>query len=42
MGVPAVTGVSDLEIDVAAGEVRNGDVTLHAGDRIAIDGTTGR
>jgi pyruvate, orthophosphate dikinase len=41
MGVPAVTGVSDLEIDVAAGEVRNGEVTLHAGDRIAIDGTTG-
>ena len=41
MGVPAVTGVSDLEIDVAAGEVRNGELTLHAGDRIAIDGTTG-
>ena len=41
MGVPAVTGASDLEIDVAAGEVRVDGTTLHAGDRLAIDGTTG-
>ena len=41
MGVPAVTGASDLEIDTAAGEVRVDGTTLHAGDRLAIDGTTG-
>jgi pyruvate,orthophosphate dikinase len=41
MGVPAVTGASDLEIDPAAGEVRVDGTTLHAGDRLAIDGTTG-
>jgi pyruvate,orthophosphate dikinase len=41
MGVPAVTGAG-LEIDLEAGEVRMKDTTLKAGDRIAIDGTTGR
>jgi pyruvate,orthophosphate dikinase len=41
MGVPAVTGASDLEIDTSAGEVRVNGQTLHAGDRLAIDGTTG-
>src|SRR4051794_31326864 len=41
MGVPAVTGAG-LEIDLDAGEVRMGETTLKAGDRIAIDGTTGR
>jgi pyruvate,orthophosphate dikinase len=41
MGVPAVTGASDLEIDTSAGEVRVNGRTLHAGDRLAIDGTTG-
>src|SRR3954463_5809513 len=41
MGVPAVTGAG-LEIDLEAGEVRVKDTTLKAGDRIAIDGTTGR
>jgi pyruvate,orthophosphate dikinase len=41
MGVPAVTGASDLEIDPSAGEVRVNGKTLHAGDRLAIDGTTG-
>jgi pyruvate,orthophosphate dikinase len=40
MGVPAVTGAG-LEIDLDAGEVRVKDTTLNAGDRIAIDGTTG-
>jgi phosphohistidine swiveling domain-containing protein len=35
MGVPAVTGASDLEIDVSAGEVRIDATTLHAGDRLA-------
>ena len=41
MGVPAVTGAATLEIDTAAGEVRVDGRTLHAGDRLAIDGTTG-
>src|SRR3954451_24872304 len=41
MGVPAVTGAG-LEIDLDAGEVRVDGTTLKAGDRIAIDGTTGR
>jgi pyruvate,orthophosphate dikinase len=42
MGVPAVTGAGELEIDVAAGEVRlDGRVVLREGDLVAIDGTTG-
>jgi pyruvate, orthophosphate dikinase len=41
MGVPAVTGVSRLDIDVDARLIRVGDVTLHAGDKLAIDGTSG-
>jgi pyruvate,orthophosphate dikinase len=42
MGRPAVTGASDLEIDLSVREVRSGGTVLHEGDRIAIDGTTGR
>jgi pyruvate,orthophosphate dikinase len=41
MGVPAVTGASELEIDVDARQVRVGEVTLRAGDKLAIDGTSG-
>jgi pyruvate,orthophosphate dikinase len=42
MGVPAVTGAGDLEIDVREGEVRlDGEVVLREGDLVAIDGTTG-
>jgi pyruvate,orthophosphate dikinase len=41
MGVPAVTGASAVEIDVDAGEIRVDGNVLHAGDRLAIDGTTG-
>jgi pyruvate,orthophosphate dikinase len=41
MGVPAVTGAGDLQIDLQEGTVSVGDVVLHAGDHIAIDGTTG-
>ena len=41
MGRPAVTGAAALEIDLHAGEVRIGERVLHAGDLIAIDGTTG-
>jgi pyruvate, orthophosphate dikinase len=41
MGRPAVTGASDVEIDLAAGTVRIGSRELAAGDRIAIDGSHG-
>jgi len=41
MGKPAVSGASELEIDLSAGEVRVNGTVLHAGDRIAIDGTAG-
>ena len=41
MGRPAVTGVADLHIDPHVGEVRINDTVLHAGDRIAIDGSRG-
>ena len=41
MGVPAVTGASSLEIDVARGIVRVDGTELAAGDLIAIDGSTG-
>ena len=41
MGRPCIAGASDLHIDVDAGTVSvNGEV-LHAGDLIAINGTTG-
>src|SRR4051794_35172210 len=41
MGKPAVTGAARLEIDIAAGTVRAGDVVLNGGDVIAIDGSQG-
>jgi pyruvate,orthophosphate dikinase len=41
MGRPAVTGAADLDVDVHAGEVRVGELVLHRGDFIAIDGSTG-
>jgi pyruvate, orthophosphate dikinase len=41
MGRPAVTGAADLDIDLKLGEVRIGDLVLHGGDFIAIDGTNG-
>jgi pyruvate,orthophosphate dikinase len=42
MGVPAVTGASDLEIDVHAREMRlDGRAVLREGDVVTIDGTTG-
>jgi pyruvate,orthophosphate dikinase len=41
MGRPCVSGASSLEIDLGAGQVRVGETVLHAGDRIAIDGSTG-
>jgi pyruvate,orthophosphate dikinase len=42
MGVPAVTGAGDLEIDVHAREVRlDGRAVFREGDVVTIDGTTG-
>jgi pyruvate,orthophosphate dikinase len=41
MGVPAVTGAGDLQIDLQEGTVTVDDTVLQAGDHIAIDGTTG-
>jgi pyruvate, orthophosphate dikinase len=41
MGKPCVTGAARLEIDLEAREVRSGDVVLHGGDVIAIDGSQG-
>jgi len=41
MGRPAVTGAAAVDIDLHACQVRIGERVLHAGDRIAIDGTAG-
>jgi pyruvate, orthophosphate dikinase len=41
MGRPCVCGAAELEIDLAAREVRVGERTLAEGELIAIDGTTG-
>jgi pyruvate,orthophosphate dikinase len=41
MGRPAVTGASDVEIDIAAGTVRIGARMLSRGDPLAIDGSHG-
>src|SRR5436305_939532 len=41
MGRACVAGASDLEIDLSAGTLRMGETELHAGDCIAINGTTG-
>jgi len=41
MGRPAVTGASDVQIDMASGEVQIGSTILHRGDPIAIDGSHG-
>ena len=42
MGIPCVSGVSDLRIDYAAQTLTAGGVTLKAGDMISLDGTTGQ
>ena len=41
MGRPAVTGASAVEVDLHAHVVRIGDLVLHEGDLIGIDGSTG-
>ena len=41
MGRPAVTGAAAVDVDLHARVVRIGDLVLHEGDLIAIDGSTG-
>jgi pyruvate,orthophosphate dikinase len=41
MGRPCVCGAGGLDIDLAAGTVRIGELTLREGDLIAINGSTG-
>jgi pyruvate,orthophosphate dikinase len=41
MGRPAVVGAGELDIDVRGRVIRAGDVVIAAGQRIAIDGSTG-
>ncbi|MPV37241.1 pyruvate, phosphate dikinase [Georgenia subflava] len=41
MGRTAVVGAEEVDVDRGAGEVRVAGRTLHAGDVIALDGTTG-
>ena len=41
MGRPAVVGAGELDIDLRARVIRVGDVVIAAGERIAIDGSTG-
>jgi pyruvate,orthophosphate dikinase len=41
MGKPAVIGVSAMTVDAEAEVLRVGDVELHTGDLITIDGSTG-
>jgi pyruvate,orthophosphate dikinase len=41
MGRPAVVGAGELEIDLRARVIRIGEVVVAAGQRIAIDGSTG-
>jgi len=41
MGVPAVTGAAELDVDASRRVLRVGDTELHEGDLIAIDGSTG-
>jgi pyruvate,orthophosphate dikinase len=41
MGLPCVAGAETLQIDYAARSMRAGSTTVHEGDLISIDGTTG-
>jgi pyruvate,orthophosphate dikinase len=41
MGRPCVAGASELSVDEEAGVVRVGEIELAAGERIAIEGSTG-
>ena len=42
MGKPAVTGCSDLQINVAAGSMKINNSVVQMGDLLTIDGATGR
>ena len=42
MGKPAIVGASDIEIDEENKEFRVGEMVIHEGDYITIDGTTGK
>ena len=41
MGRPAVTGAGEVHVDLHAGVIHIGNLVLHEGDLIAIDGSTG-
>jgi len=41
MGKTCVCGAEELDVDLAAREVRVGDVTIREGDLVSIDGSTG-
>jgi pyruvate,orthophosphate dikinase len=41
MGRPCVVGAAAVEVDLTAGVLRVGDVSVRGGERLAIDGTTG-
>src|SRR4029079_17244720 len=41
MGRPAVTGAGEVHVDLHAGVIHIGELILHEGDLIAIDGSTG-
>lgn len=40
-GKPAVVGAADIDIDLSKRAMSIGDITIHEGDWISIDGTTG-
>ncbi|MEA2524567.1 MAG: pyruvate, orthophosphate dikinase [Thermomicrobiales bacterium] len=42
IGKPAVTGCAEIEIDEASGTFTAGEVVVHEGDELTIDGSTGR
>ena len=42
MGKPCVSGVADLRIDYDAKTLKVGDIVIHEGEMISIDGTTGQ
>ena len=41
LGIPCVAGCEQIIVDFAAGELRVGDKTIHRGDFVSIDGSTG-
>jgi pyruvate,orthophosphate dikinase len=41
MGRPCVVGASALDVDLEAHEIRIGELVIHEGDHLALDGTSG-